>query len=61
MEEYLKIAFKEGWDAYHKGIQENGNPYKPSGHERDTTFEDERHAEWWRGWNEAEELWLSGN
>lgn len=31
------------------GEAEEGNPYKLSGHERDTTWEDECHYQWWSG------------
>lgn len=53
-------AFKEQYDEGFKhsmqGGKESDNPYKPSGHERDTTFEDERHYQWYSGfWDGYEE------
>lgn len=47
-------AYDEGYEAASKGIKEDQNPYKPSGHERDTTIEDNQYYYWWLGWMDWE-------
>ena len=54
MDEYQQRAFNEGYEACSKGKTLDDNPYEPSGHERDTTFEDELHFQWYSGFNEAD-------
>lgn len=53
--EYLVEPYDEGRAAYREGRREDDNPYKPSGHERDTTYEDERHQAWLLGFWDAQE------
>jgi hypothetical protein len=48
-------AYIDGYFAAKKKKPLEENPYKPSGHERDTTFDDERHYQWYRGWMDFEE------
>lgn len=48
-------AYTRGYQACHNGISAANNPYTPSGHERDTTYDDELHQWWWRGWNDRDE------
>jgi len=54
-DELLKEAYDNGYEAYRKGKSENDNPYKQSGHERDTTFDDERHFQWTVGFWDAQD------
>jgi len=49
-------------EAYHLGYEAakndelvDDNPYVLSGHERDTTFEDELHYHWYVGYSDFEE------
>lgn len=42
--------FVEGFHAFFKGLKEDDNPYKESGHERDTTYQDYCHQEWYSGY-----------
>ena len=42
--------YTEGYDAAIAGKTLDDNPHKESGHERDTTFEDEAHFRWYQGW-----------
>ena len=49
LEPYLE-AYDLGHKAYTAGVKEGKNPYKSSGHERDTTMEDDERYEWWRCW-----------
>ena len=44
-------AYDEGYAAAKAGKKEEENPHKLSGHERDTTFDDELHYWWWSGFN----------
>lgn len=55
MKEYSERAFNEGYQAYCEGKLIEDNPYKPSGDERDTKFEDELNFQWYSGWCEAQE------
>jgi hypothetical protein len=48
---YYRAAWEAGRKARADGKGEDANPYKPSGHERDTTFEDECHYQWWSGYH----------
>ena len=48
-DEYLE-GYKQG-----RAELKYNNPYKPSGHERDTTCEDEWHYRFWRGYEDARE------
>ena len=50
-------AYNEGHEAYFTGCDINDNPYKPSGHERDTTFSDELHYKWYVGYVDASLSW----
>lgn len=49
----VRTAYEEGYEAAQLGAAEV-NPYTPSGHERDTTVEDERHYHWWLGYQHYE-------
>jgi hypothetical protein len=50
-EDYGK-AWDEGYLAAGDGQPLESNPYKESGHERDSTHSDECHYWWYSGWNE---------
>lgn len=50
----FKKAYNQGKRAGKRGKSLDANPYKPSGHERDTTFDDECHYQWYPGWIDAE-------
>ena len=47
-------VYAQGYTAAHTGKDEQDNPYALSGHERDTTHEDELHQWWWSGWNDRD-------
>jgi hypothetical protein len=52
----LKLdAYNEGYYAGRLGAEEDDNPYNPSGHERDTTMDDEQYWAWGRGCRHGEE------
>lgn len=53
MSDYFQQAEEEGRKAALAGATESDNPYEESGHERDTTFDDECHYRWWRGFIHA--------
>lgn len=42
--------FVNGFRAQLAGLKQADNPHKPSGHERDTSYEDEAHFQWYRGY-----------
>lgn len=46
---YYKKAYDLGYQAASSGLSEKDNPYPTSGHERDTTFDDELHYQWYSG------------
>ncbi len=48
-DESMKEAYYQGFVAAQQGKKKSCNPYKPSGHERDTTFEDELYYYWYSG------------
>ena len=49
--------YLEGFIACYERKSEDDNPYTPSGHERDTTFQDEQHYHWYSGyWDCADYL-----
>lgn len=50
----FRDAYLLGWEAAKRGWRLDKNPYTPSGHERDTTFEDELHYQWYRGHEDFE-------
>jgi dihydrofolate reductase len=45
--------WREGFDAKLMGKTHNDNPYEPSGHPRDTTYEDEQNFQWYSGFEDA--------
>lgn len=47
-------AYNEGYMAAKNKSPEN-NPYKPSGHERDTTFYDEMNYYWYKGFEDYDD------
>jgi hypothetical protein len=49
---YTAKCYNEGYQAAQNGEPEESNPYKESGHERDTTFEDDQRYWWWSGYND---------
>ena len=51
--DYKKI-YKQGYLAGVDGKGKGSNPYKQSGHERDTKHEDELHIAWFNGWLDAQ-------
>ena len=51
----FREAYNEGREARRLGLNEDDNPYPPSGHERDTTFMDEMHYHWYCGWNATDD------
>jgi hypothetical protein len=53
--DYSQKAYEEGWRARKQGDMSVENPYPESGHPRDTTYQDEMHAAWWEGWEDAAE------
>lgn len=48
-------AYHLGYEAARAGKDAEDNPYTPSGHERDTTFEDELYYHWYVGFSDFEE------
>lgn len=52
--EYLEM-YLDGYIAFLEGCPEEDNPHILSKHERDTTYSDECHYQWYRGWNDAQE------
>jgi hypothetical protein len=48
---HYRAAWEAGQKARADGQTDDANPYTPSGHERDTTFEDECHYQWWSGYH----------
>jgi hypothetical protein len=52
-DEIEDAAEAEGRAAALSGLPESACPYKPSGHERDTTFDDYRYMGWQRGYDDA--------
>lgn len=55
----FKDAYDEGFLAAKEEKNED-NPYKPSGHERDTTFMDKLHYYWWRGFSDGFDELVNG-
>jgi len=53
--DFIKEAYDEGYEAAKAGKSEDDNPYELSGHERDTTYEDEMHFAWYNGWSSYKE------
>jgi len=45
-------AYQEGWVAARSALHDN--PYKPSGYERDSTYDDELHYWWYKGHSDWE-------
>jgi hypothetical protein len=54
-EDPLVDAFEAGKRAAREGKCVNDNPYQPSGHERETTHEDELHYQWFSGFMAADD------
>lgn len=52
-ESYVE-EYKKGYEHHQNGGRESDNPHRPSGHERDTTYEDELHYWWYKGFNDFE-------
>jgi len=48
------VAYDKGYLAAKEGKNQNDNPYDESGHERDTTFQDMLHEQWYSGFNDYE-------
>lgn len=48
-------AYYAGFVCGYNGGKDSENPYKPSGHERDTTYEDQLHFRWYVGQSDGEE------
>jgi hypothetical protein len=51
-EAMFKKVYDAGYNAAKSGLSPTENPYKPSGHERDTTLDDELHMEWETGYED---------
>lgn len=51
----LPAAYDAGREAAGEGRTEDDNPHQPSGHERDTTFDDELHFNWYQGFWDGRE------
>lgn len=51
-DKYLQEAYDEGYQAAKDGLDETENPWELSGHERDTTYQDEMHYAWYSGWED---------
>ena len=49
---YHNEAYMEGWLAAMRGFTDGSNPYELSGHERDTSFMNELHYQWMRGYDD---------
>lgn len=49
----LVRAYRLGYEAAQRGEVDAANPHEPSGHERETTFQDELHYHWWLGHKDA--------
>ncbi len=49
-----KRAYEDGYFAAANGKPQNDNPFTPSGHERETTHNDELNYWWYSGWNACE-------
>jgi hypothetical protein len=47
-------AYKKGYEHHSNGGRESDNPHELSGHERDTTYSDELHYWWYKGFNDFE-------
>lgn len=47
-------AYDAGYAAARAGLPESANPHKPSGHERDLSWDDEMHYWWYSGWMDHE-------
>ena len=50
--EYFDKIYNEGYHAAENGKKLKNNPHKSSGHERDTTFDDEKHYWWDEGFDD---------
>lgn len=48
-------TYTEGYEAAKSGLELSDNPYKESGHERDTTYEDEMNYYWYCGFSDFSE------
>jgi hypothetical protein len=51
-----KNAFCEGFWSYFSNKKIDENPYEESGLERETTYEDKCHFQWYSGWWNAYDL-----
>jgi hypothetical protein len=51
-DKYFLEAYNLGYYAAKEGKSERANPYNLSGHERDTTFENELNFQWYSGWGD---------
>ena len=49
------LAYHNGYNAAKDGLSLKNNPYKPSGHERETTYNDELHYWWYSGFIDCEQ------
>lgn len=55
--DFLYQCYLNGFVCCYKRGSEDDNPYVPSGHERDTTFDDQKHYYWYSGyWDCADYL-----
>lgn len=52
--EFYYKAYNLGFKTAMEGGIEGDNPYKPSEHERDTTFDDELYFYWIKGFGDYE-------
>jgi len=51
-EEFHKDDYNRGFVSAYLGGKQEYNPFKPSGYERETTYDDESNYWWYSGWKD---------